>query len=76
MPPDCTFASSPFMYTLAGNVVGFDLHIINNKSLRDIFSRELKYWEPKSIKKNTLLAPSVLLGKLSDPHFVLFMVLF
>lgn len=50
MPPGCTFASSPFIYTPTCNALAGDLHIINNNSLRDIFSREPKYCEPKSIK--------------------------
>ena len=38
-PPDCTYASSPFIYNPAGHVIICDLKVINNTSLRDVFAR-------------------------------------
>ena len=34
--PDCTCASSPFIYNPAGHVITGDLKIINSTSLRDV----------------------------------------
>jgi hypothetical protein len=48
-PPDCTCASSPFIYNQTGHVITGDLKIINNTSLRDVFAKGPKYREPKSI---------------------------
>ena len=45
-PRDCTCASFPFIYNLAGHVITGDLNIINNTSLRDVFAKWLKYHEP------------------------------
>ena len=45
-PPDCTCASSPFIYHPTGHVITGDLEIINNASL---FAKGSKYREPKSI---------------------------
>ena len=45
-PPDCTCASSPFIYN---PVITGDLKIINNISLRDVFAKWPKYREPKSL---------------------------
>jgi len=47
--PDCTCASSPFIYNPAGHVITGYLKIINNTSLRDVFAKGPKYCEPKSI---------------------------
>jgi len=47
--PDCTCASSPFIYNPAGHVITGYLKIINNTSLRDVFAKGPKYREPKSI---------------------------
>ena len=47
-PPDCTCASSPFIYNPAGHITG-DLNITNNSFLRDVFAKGSKYPEPKSI---------------------------
>jgi hypothetical protein len=38
-PPDCTCASSPFIYNSAGHVITGDLNITNNTSLRDVFTK-------------------------------------
>ena len=43
-PPDCTYASSPFIYNPTGYVITGDLKIINNTSLREVFAKG-----PKSI---------------------------
>ena len=48
-PPDCTCASSPFIYNQTGHVITDDLKIMNNTSLRDVFAKGPKYREPKSI---------------------------
>jgi hypothetical protein len=50
-PPDCTCASSSFIYNPVGHVITGhgDLKIINNTSLRDVFAKEPKYREPNSI---------------------------
>jgi len=48
-PPECTCASSPFIYNPAGHVTTGDLNIINKTSLRDVFTKGPKYHEPKSI---------------------------
>jgi len=48
-PPDCTCASSPFIYNPTGHVITGDLKIINNISLREVFAKGPKYREPKSI---------------------------
>ena len=48
-PPDCTSASSPFIYNPTGHVITGDLKIINNTSPRDMFAKGPKYREPKSI---------------------------
>jgi len=48
-PPDCTCASSSFVYNPAGHAITGDLKIINNTSLRDVFDKGSKYREPKSI---------------------------
>jgi len=47
--PDCTCASSTFIYNLAGYVITGDHNIFNNTSLRDVFAKGSKYREPKSI---------------------------
>jgi hypothetical protein len=47
--PDCTCASSPFIYNPTGHVITGDLKIINNISLREVFAKGPKYREPKSI---------------------------
>jgi len=47
--PECTCASTPFIYNLAGYVITGDLNIFNNTSLRNVFAKESKYREPKSI---------------------------
>jgi hypothetical protein len=49
MPPDCTCASSPFIYNLTGHVITGDLKVINNTSLREVFAKWTKYREPKSM---------------------------
>ena len=48
-PPDCTCASSPFIYNPTGHVITRDLKIINNTSLRELLAKGPKYREPKSI---------------------------
>jgi hypothetical protein len=48
-PPDCTCASSPFIYNPTGYVITGDLKVINNTSPRDVFAKWTKYREPKSI---------------------------
>ena len=48
-PPDCTCASSPFIYNPTGHVITGDLKIINNTSLRELLAKGPKYREPKSI---------------------------
>ena len=48
-PPDCTCASSPFVYDPAGHVITGDLNIISNISLRSVLAKGPKYREPKSI---------------------------
>jgi hypothetical protein len=48
-PPDCTCASSPFIYNPTGHVITGDLKIINNTSLQEVFAKGPKYREPKSI---------------------------
>ena len=48
-PPDCTSASSPFIYNPTGHVITGDLKIINNISLQEVFVKGPKYREPKSI---------------------------
>jgi hypothetical protein len=48
-PPDCTCASSPFIYNPTGRVITGDLKVINNTSLPDVFAKWTKYREPKSI---------------------------
>ena len=47
--PDCTCASSTFIYNLAGYVITGDFNIFNNTSLRDVFAKGSKYRDPKSI---------------------------
>ena len=47
--PDCTCASSPFLYNPTGHVLTGDRTIINNTSLREVFAKVHKYREPKSI---------------------------
>jgi hypothetical protein len=42
-PPDCTSASSPFIYNPTGHVITGDLKIINNTSPRDMFAKGPKY---------------------------------
>ena len=49
MPPDCTCASSPFIYNLTGHVITGDLKVINNTSLREVFAKWTKYRELKSM---------------------------
>jgi hypothetical protein len=44
MPPDCTCASSSFIYNPTDHVITGDLKIINNISLREVFAKG-----PKSI---------------------------
>ena len=48
-PPDCTCASSPFVYDPTGHVITGDLSIISNVSLRKMLAKGPKYREPKSI---------------------------
>ena len=48
-PPDRTCASSLFIYNTADHVITGDLKIINNTSLREVFAKEHKYRELKSI---------------------------
>ena len=38
-PPDCTCASSPFIYNPAGHDITGDINILNNTSLRDVFAQ-------------------------------------
>ena len=38
-PPDCTCASSPFIYNPTGHVITGDLRIINNTSQREVFAK-------------------------------------
>ena len=40
-PPDCTCASSPFIYNPTGHVITGDLKISNNISLREVFAKGL-----------------------------------
>jgi hypothetical protein len=47
--PDCTCASSPFIYNPTGHVIIGNLKIINNTFLREVFAKVPKYREPKSI---------------------------
>lgn len=49
-PPDCTCASSPFIYNPTGHVIIGDLKIINNTSLREVFAKgpESIDWKHKS----------------------------
>jgi len=48
-PPDCTCACFPFIYNPDDQVITVDYNIINNTSLRDVFAKEPKYRDPKSI---------------------------
>ena len=48
-PPDCTCASSPFIYNPTGHDITGDLKIISNTSLREVFAKGSKYREPNSI---------------------------
>jgi hypothetical protein len=48
-PPDCTCASSPFIYNPTGHVITGDLKIINSTSPGEVFAKGPKYREPKSI---------------------------
>jgi hypothetical protein len=48
-PPDCTCATSPFIYNPTGHVITGDLKIINNTSHTRVFAKGPKYREPKSI---------------------------
>ena len=47
--PDCTCASSPFIYNPTGHVIIGNLKIINSTFLREVFTKVPKYREPKSI---------------------------
>ena len=47
-PPDCTCASSPFIYPVGHIITGY-INIINKTSLRDMWAKAPKYREPKSI---------------------------
>ena len=49
MPPDCTCASSLFIYNSTVHVITNDLTIINNTCLRDMFAKGHNYRKPKSI---------------------------
>ena len=49
MLPDCTCASSPFIYNSTGHVITGDLIVINNTSLREVFAKWTIYREPRSI---------------------------
>jgi len=44
-----TLASPPFIYNPADHVITGDFKIINNTSLRNVFAKEPKYREPRSI---------------------------
>ena len=48
-PPDCTCASSPFIYNPTGHVITGGLKMNNNTSLPEVFAKGPKYLEPKSI---------------------------
>ena len=48
-PPDCTCASSLFIYNPTDQVITGDFKISNNTSLRDVFAKGLKYRKAKSI---------------------------
>jgi hypothetical protein len=50
-PLDSICASSPFIYHPAGHVITGNLKIINNTSLRDVFAKESKYRESKTINR-------------------------
>jgi hypothetical protein len=49
MLPDCTCASSQFIYNPTGHVITGDLKVINNTSLREVFAKWTIYREPRSI---------------------------
>ena len=46
-PPDCTCESSPFKYSPSGQVITSDLNIVENISLRNVFTKG-----PKSVSLN------------------------
>ena len=48
-PPDCTCASSRFIYITAGHVITGDLRMINNTYLRDFFAKGPNYRKTKFI---------------------------
>ena len=50
--PDCTCASSPFIYNPTGHAITGDLNIISNTSLRNVFAKGSQYREPKSYWKH------------------------
>jgi hypothetical protein len=48
-PPDCTCASSSFIYNPTDHIITGDLKIINNTSVWEVFANGPKYREPNSI---------------------------
>jgi len=62
--PACTCESSPFIHNPDDHVITGDLNVINDTSLRDVFAKEPKYREAKSIYRKHNL--NILMDSVED----------